>query len=148
MSGHEGGWRGNSELTTFFAHLEARKSKSEIVFIRPSTPFLHLNETLISANPSTYPCQISISLQPVEQNSRCHKRPKSSLFKAVYAPGIVEFYFDSARTVMDLTLSKTIHNNPQDPLPCSARGWLVPQHRRQSAEGSFSTIRTFIEGDL
>lgn len=29
---------------------------------------------------------------------------------ATYAPGVVEFYFDNARTFMDLTLSQTIFN--------------------------------------
>lgn len=30
--------------------------------------------------------------------------------QAIYLPGLVEFYFDSARTIMDLTLSQTIQN--------------------------------------
>lgn len=30
--------------------------------------------------------------------------------KAIYPPGLVEFYFDTARTVMDLTISQTIQN--------------------------------------
>ena len=39
-----------------------------------------------------------------------HQKLTSSALKAIYPPGIVEFYFDSARTIMDLTLSQTIQN--------------------------------------
>lgn len=32
------------------------------------------------------------------------------LCTAANPPGIIEFFFDTARTIMDLTLSQTIHN--------------------------------------
>ena len=54
LSNHEGKYLGNPALTPFFAHLESRKSKAEVVFIHPSSPVLYVNGTFISADPSMY----------------------------------------------------------------------------------------------
>jgi predicted TIM-barrel fold metal-dependent hydrolase len=82
LSNHEGYYLGNPAFTPFFSFLKSRSSqKDEIVFIHPSYPVLHLNNgSLIPADPTVYPS------------------------------GLVEFYFETARTVMDLTLSLTLHN--------------------------------------
>ncbi|MCJ1224879.1 hypothetical protein MMC12_001526 [Toensbergia leucococca] len=80
LSNHEGKYLGNPILTPFFSYLQSRNSSHEVVFIHPNSPVLNLNGSFISADPTVYP------------------------------PGIVEFYFETARTIMDLTISQTINN--------------------------------------
>ncbi|KAF8884824.1 hypothetical protein BD779DRAFT_1612068 [Infundibulicybe gibba] len=52
----------------------------QILYIHPSTPYVKSGNNLIEANPTQYPT------------------------------GNIEFYFETARTLMDLTLTQTIHN--------------------------------------
>jgi len=52
----------------------------QIMFVHPSTPYLRCDGNLVEANPTTYPT------------------------------GNIEFYFETARTIADLTLTQTIHN--------------------------------------
>ncbi|KXN86696.1 2-amino-3-carboxymuconate-6-semialdehyde decarboxylase [Leucoagaricus sp. SymC.cos] len=52
----------------------------KVLFIHPSTPFVKSDNRLIEANPTPYPT------------------------------GNLEFYFETARTLVDLTLTQTIHN--------------------------------------
>ncbi|KAJ2919817.1 hypothetical protein MD484_g579, partial [Candolleomyces efflorescens] len=52
----------------------------QIVYVHPNTPYVKSGNTLIEANPTPYPT------------------------------GNIEFYFETARTLMDLTLTQTIHN--------------------------------------
>ncbi|KAJ2933700.1 hypothetical protein H1R20_g3361, partial [Candolleomyces eurysporus] len=52
----------------------------QIVYVHPNTPYVKSGSQLIEANPTTYPT------------------------------GNIEFYFETARTLMDLTLTQTIHN--------------------------------------
>ncbi|KAM0805995.1 hypothetical protein BDR22DRAFT_896156 [Usnea florida] len=80
FSNYEGKYLGNPELTPFFAYLQSRETPFEVVFIHSSSPLLNINGTFISGNPTIYP--------------------------DAYA----EFFFETARTVMDLTTSQTIQN--------------------------------------
>jgi predicted TIM-barrel fold metal-dependent hydrolase len=72
---------------------------SSIIFVHPNAPCLHLvNGTLTNANPTLYP------------------------------EGTVEFYFETARTFMDLSLSRTLVN-------FTNLNWIVPH-----AGGSFPIL--------
>ncbi|KAF9462714.1 hypothetical protein BDZ94DRAFT_703929 [Collybia nuda] len=51
----------------------------QILYIHPSAPYMKVNNKLVEANPTPY------------------------------ATGNIEFYFETARTLMDLTLTQTIH---------------------------------------
>ncbi|KAF9014208.1 hypothetical protein BDQ17DRAFT_1342277 [Cyathus striatus] len=55
-------------------------SSRQIIYVHPGTPYVKSGSKLIEANPTTY------------------------------ATGNIEFYFETARTLMDLTLTQTIHN--------------------------------------
>ncbi|KAF8646953.1 hypothetical protein AX16_007044 [Volvariella volvacea WC 439] len=59
-----------------------RRSNKEILYVHPATPYVKFGNNLIEANPTPYPT------------------------------GNIEFYFETARTLMDLTLTQTIHNYP------------------------------------
>ncbi|GLB34528.1 putative amidohydrolase [Lyophyllum shimeji] len=52
----------------------------QILFIHPGAPYIKVRNKLVEANPTLYPT------------------------------GTIEFYFETARTLMDLTLTQTIHN--------------------------------------
>ena len=83
LSNHEGYYLGNAQFQPFFASLNGSTSAnaSEIIFVHPNEPCLRVpngNGSLIIANPTVYP------------------------------DGLVELYFESARTFMDLTLTSTL----------------------------------------
>ncbi|KAH7091364.1 hypothetical protein FB567DRAFT_272626 [Paraphoma chrysanthemicola] len=101
FSNYESLYLGNPLFTPFFTSLNTRTntSTSSILFVHPNAPCLHLgNHTLIPANPTLYP------------------------------EGTVEFYFETARTFMDLSLSRTLVN-------FTNLNWIVPH-----AGGSFPSI--------
>jgi predicted TIM-barrel fold metal-dependent hydrolase len=52
----------------------------QVLFVHPTTPYLKIGNDFVECNPTIYPT------------------------------GIVEFYFETARTFMSLTLTQTIHN--------------------------------------
>ncbi|KAK5012160.1 hypothetical protein LTR60_004527 [Cryomyces antarcticus] len=80
LTNHEGFYLGNPTFTPFFDFLNSRNSSREVIFVHPNEPHLHQDHTLTSANPTPYP------------------------------PGAIEFYFETARTFMDLTVSQTLVN--------------------------------------
>jgi len=104
FSNFEGLYLGNAQLTPFFTYLNQlattnTSSAKPIIFVHPNAPCLQSTDgTLISANPTLYP------------------------------PGTVEFYFETARTFMDLSLTRTLVNFTQ-------LNWIVPH-----AGGSFPSI--------
>lgn len=57
-----------------------KMSGKKVLYIHPGTPYVKYNNHLIEANPTPYPT------------------------------GNIEFYFETARTLMDLSLTQTIHN--------------------------------------
>ncbi|KAL1583304.1 hypothetical protein WHR41_07892 [Cladosporium halotolerans] len=78
LSNHEGYYLGNGTFRPFFAHINSMPSPTPI-FVHPSGPCMRSsNGSLISGNPTSYP------------------------------EGFVEYYFETARTFMDLTLTGTI----------------------------------------
>jgi predicted TIM-barrel fold metal-dependent hydrolase len=98
LSNFEGLYLGNAQLTPFFTYLNQLAIKP-IIYVHPNAPCLHSADgTLISANPT------------------------------LYLEGTVEFYFETARTFMDLSLSRTLINFTQ-------LNWIVPH-----AGGSFPSI--------
>ncbi|KAG5736056.1 2-amino-3-carboxymuconate-6-semialdehyde decarboxylase [Termitomyces sp. T112] len=68
--------------TQFTPFFDAMNSRSDkqIFYIHPGTPYIKVNGKLVEANPTPYPT------------------------------GNIEFYFETARTLEDLTLTRTIHN--------------------------------------
>jgi len=103
LSNHEGYYLGNAQFQPFFASLNGSTSAnaSEIIFVHPNEPCLRVpngNGSLIIANPTVYP------------------------------DGLVELYFESARTFMDLTLTSTLST-------FSRLNFIVPH-----AGGSFPSI--------
>ncbi|PQE22001.1 2-amino-3-carboxymuconate-6-semialdehyde decarboxylase protein [Rutstroemia sp. NJR-2017a BBW] len=80
LSNHEGYYLGNSNFRPFFKALNDMSKGNITVFIHPNSPYLHVNGTLIDANPT------------------------------LYGSGLVELYFDTARTLMDLIVSGTVQN--------------------------------------
>nr|OQO27029.1 hypothetical protein B0A51_04029 [Rachicladosporium sp. CCFEE 5018] len=80
LSNHEGHYLGTALLTPFFAALNARDTSREIIYVHPTEPVLNVNGSFISANPTQYPS------------------------------GNVEYYFEAARTIVDLTITQTILN--------------------------------------
>jgi hypothetical protein len=67
------------------------------VFIHPNSPYLHFNGTLIDANPSKSCIHLDVT-------------HRTDVITALYPSGMVELYFDTARTLMDLILSGTVQN--------------------------------------
>ncbi|ORY10281.1 hypothetical protein BCR34DRAFT_567201 [Clohesyomyces aquaticus] len=88
LSNFEGLYLGNAQLTPFFTYLNqltniSSPSRNPVIFVHPNAPCLHYpggSGSLIPANPTLYPT------------------------------GTVEFYFETARTFMDLSLSRTLIN--------------------------------------
>ncbi|KAK3676195.1 hypothetical protein LTR78_003945 [Recurvomyces mirabilis] len=81
LSNHEGYYLGNHTFTPLFSHLNI--SANNKVFIHPTDPCIHdpqNSSQLLSANPSPYPS------------------------------GLIEYYFETARTLADLTVTQTILN--------------------------------------
>ncbi|KAK3639527.1 hypothetical protein LTR22_017389 [Elasticomyces elasticus] len=90
LSNHEGYYLGNHAFTPLFANLNSSGGSTKAIFVHPTGPCLHpANGSLIDANPTLYP------------------------------EGLVEFYFETARTFIDLTISQTIAN-------FTALRWVVP----------------------
>ena len=101
FSNFEGFYLGNPHFAPFFEHINDRASsrESEILFVHPNSPCLRTqNGTLVSANPT------------------------------LYIDGTVEFYFETARTFMDLSLSRTLVN-------FTSLKWIVPH-----VGGSFPSV--------
>jgi len=103
LSNHEGYYLGNAQFQPFFTSLNSstNANASEIIFVHPNEPCLRVpngNGSLIIANPTVYP------------------------------DGLVELYFESARTFMDLTLASTLST-------FSKLNFIVPH-----AGGSFPSI--------
>ena len=103
LSNHEGYYLGNAQFQPFFKLLNSSTAAnaSEIIFVHPNEPCLRVpngNGSLIIANPTVYP------------------------------DGLVELYFESARTFMDLTLTSTLST-------FSKLNFIVPH-----AGGSFPSI--------
>jgi hypothetical protein len=83
LSNHEGYYLGNAQFQPFFTFLNSSviANASQVIFVHPNEPCLRIpngNGSLIIANPTVYP------------------------------DGLVELYFESARTFMDLTLTSTL----------------------------------------
>jgi predicted TIM-barrel fold metal-dependent hydrolase len=103
LSNHEGYYLGNAQFQPFFNFLNSstNANASQIIFVHPNEPCLRIpngNGSLIIANPTVYP------------------------------DGLVELYFESARTFMDLTLTSTLST-------FSKLNFIVPH-----AGGSFPSI--------
>jgi len=101
FSNFEGLYLGNPRFAPFFEHINNRASlvDTEKLFVHPNSPCLRTeNGTLISANPT------------------------------LYTDGIIEFYFETARTFIDLSLSRTLMN-------FTNLDWIVPH-----AGGSFPSV--------
>ncbi|KAH0345244.1 hypothetical protein KCU81_g4488, partial [Aureobasidium melanogenum] len=103
LSNHEGYYLGNSQFQPFFSFLNStlNNTANEIIFVHPNEPCMRSpngNGSLIIANPTVYP------------------------------DGLVELYFESARTFMDLTLTSTLST-------FSKLNFIVPH-----AGGSFPSI--------
>ncbi|PQE15162.1 2-amino-3-carboxymuconate-6-semialdehyde decarboxylase protein [Rutstroemia sp. NJR-2017a BVV2] len=97
LSNHEGYYLGNSNFRPFFKALNDMSKGNITVFIHPNSPYLHVNGTLIDANPSK-PC---IHLNVTH---------RADVITALYGSGLVELYFDTARTLMDLIVTGTVQN--------------------------------------
>ncbi|KAG9010976.1 hypothetical protein FRB93_003426 [Tulasnella sp. JGI-2019a] len=80
MSNHEGIYLGNSQIAPFFAALNNRPEAYTIVYIHPNVPYLRQNggAVLVEANPTRY------------------------------ISGLFEFFYDTARVLMDLTMANTL----------------------------------------
>lgn len=103
LSNHEGYYLGNAQLQPFFTFLNSLTSAnaSQIIFVHPNEPCLRVpngNGSLISANPTVYPS------------------------------GLIEYYFETARTFADLTLTSTLST-------FSKLNFIIPH-----AGGSFPSI--------
>ncbi|KAG9997167.1 hypothetical protein KCU78_g17087, partial [Aureobasidium melanogenum] len=103
LSNHEGYYLGNSHFQPFFSFLNStmNNTANAIIFVHPNEPCMRIpngNNSLIIANPTVYP------------------------------DGLVELYFESARTFMDLTLTSTLST-------FSKLSFIVPH-----AGGSFPSI--------
>jgi hypothetical protein len=101
FSNFEGLYLGNPRFAPFFEHINNRTSsvETEKLFVHPNSPCLRTESgMLISINPT------------------------------LYVDGIVEFYFETARTFMDLSLSQTLVN-------FTNLNWIVPH-----AGGSFPSV--------
>jgi hypothetical protein len=105
QSNHEGLYLGNPIFDPFFTHINTTTTtKPPPIFVHPAGPCLRStpnNNSIIeltSANPTLYPS------------------------------GIIEFYFETARTFMDLTVTQTLAN-------FTALKWVVPH-----AGGAFPSI--------
>ncbi|KAI2485869.1 amidohydrolase 2 [Pyrenophora tritici-repentis] len=78
-SNFEGRYLGDPSFVPFFEAINARGT-DQIIYVHPTTPYIHVNGTLVEANPTTYPT------------------------------GNIEFYFETARTLQDLAVTQIILN--------------------------------------
>ena len=58
LSNHEGNYLGNPLFKPFFAYLDSRATKHEVIFIHPNNPTLNLNGTFVPADPSKAHCDL------------------------------------------------------------------------------------------
>ncbi|KAH6912814.1 hypothetical protein BKA70DRAFT_1265086 [Coprinopsis sp. MPI-PUGE-AT-0042] len=80
LSNFEGLYLGNAQLRPFFEAINNFGGR-QILYVHPATPYVKgSNNQFVEANPTPYPT------------------------------GNIEFYFETARTLMDLTLTQTIHS--------------------------------------
>ena len=107
LTNADGHYLGDPLFTPFFKFLNSRNSRQESIFIHPQTPFLRVNQTLVPANPSEssscYLCLFSL-------NRNYRRKTLINVTIAIYPTFFAEFFFDTARTVMSLTLSGTLQN--------------------------------------
>ncbi|KAI9689633.1 MAG: hypothetical protein M1820_010131 [Bogoriella megaspora] len=105
LTNHEGYYLGNTTFFPFFEAVNSFGKHKNIIFVHATDPCLHAsNGSLISANPSTFTSIHSTSsplLVPAEADPS---------IVAAYAAGLIEFYFETARTLRDVTLSGTLLN--------------------------------------
>ncbi|KAL2292729.1 hypothetical protein FJTKL_07817 [Diaporthe vaccinii] len=80
LTNHEGLYLGHPDLRAFFASLNSASYRSPSIFVHPTAAFLRINGSVFEANPTLYPM------------------------------GLVEYYFDTARTMLDLTLTQSFVN--------------------------------------
>ena len=79
LTNHEGYYLGNAVLKPFLAALNATEGGPHTLMVHPTDPLQRDSEgALVVSNPTTYPT------------------------------GLIEFYFESARTVQDLILTRTL----------------------------------------
>lgn len=58
LSNHEGKYLGNPLFKAFFAYLNSRATKHEVIFIHPNNPTLDLNGNFVPADPSKAHCDL------------------------------------------------------------------------------------------
>ena len=126
LSNHEGKYLGNPLFRDFFVYLNSRVTMHEVIFIHPNNPTLDLNGAFLPADPSKIQCDFQCPLNIREVTVYVHADRLRRT--AIYPSGLVEFYFETARTVMDLTISQTFLN-------FTNLRWHIPQ-----AGGSFPSI--------
>ncbi|KAM7201055.1 hypothetical protein V8F20_005064 [Naviculisporaceae sp. PSN 640] len=80
LTNHEGGYLGSPTFRPFYAAINALPEGPHVCMIHPTIPWMKVNGTDVISNPTIYP------------------------------PGMVEFYFETARALVDLTLSGTLTN--------------------------------------
>ncbi|KAJ6600593.1 hypothetical protein DFH09DRAFT_597004 [Mycena vulgaris] len=74
-----------------------------IIFVHPANPLLEVAGTFVLANPTVYlPVSFMIIFQPGPQ--------PVDRFNYSHMKGIFEFFFETARTFIDLALSSTLQN--------------------------------------
>lgn len=121
LTNHEGKYLGNTAFTPLYMYLQNRKSTREIIFIHPTNPVINLNGSYISADPSKFQFILQVAgKKNTERKSTSYSTISGPFMHhtdlllcfivAAYAPGLVEFYFETARTIMDLTISRVILN--------------------------------------
>lgn len=104
LTNHEGLYLGNPALRPFFAALNSSDmGAAHSIFVHPTNPYLRVNGSFIEANPSESVCPLG---------SLFHARRFLSNFVrvALYSTGSIEYYFETARTVADLTVTQTLMN--------------------------------------
>ena len=68
LSNHEGKYLGNPLFKAFFAYLNSRATKHEVIFIHPNNPTLDLNGTFVPADPSNAHCYLLMLPWPPRGN--------------------------------------------------------------------------------
>ncbi|KAG8857663.1 hypothetical protein FRB96_005681 [Tulasnella sp. 330] len=85
LTNHEGIYLGNAQVTPLFKYLNSRPEAYTIAYVHPNVPYLREGNgaTLVVANPTRY------------------------------IPGLFEFFYETARMLMDLTMSRTLDTYPK-----------------------------------
>ncbi|KAF7354176.1 Amidohydro-rel domain-containing protein [Mycena venus] len=106
-SNHEGEYLGNPQFARFFAGMEEMKA---IVFVHPANPLMETAGRPCVGKSNRVPSGESqfIILQPWHRFNACR-----------HTKGIAEFFFETARTFMDLALSRTLQN-------LTHLNWIIP----------------------